>query len=107
MSSLSIDWPSVGVALTGIGSGVAGFLTGRKKRGVDVSAEVAEITVIDTMRAELLRLSIRITLLEGREGRLIRHVYRLEGLIVGAGMTPPQFEIDGGAITPVGKATPA
>ncbi len=42
--------------------------------------------MITLMRAEVLRLSNRVTALEGREGRLIRHVYRLEGLMTAANL---------------------
>lgn len=102
-----IDWTLVGSALIGIVTGIGGYFTGKSKRNVETAANAAETDVITMLRAEVARLSMRITALEGREGRLIRHVYRLEGLMAGAGLTPPPFEIDGGSITPVGQPTPA
>ncbi len=103
---MQVDWSSVAAAVFAALSGVGGFLTGRQRRSVVKVTAAAEGSVIEMMRAEVLRLSLRVTALEGREGRLIRHVYRLEGLMTGAGMQPPPFEIDGGNITPVGMVAP-
>jgi hypothetical protein len=102
-----IDWSAIGTAAGGILIGIGSFLAGKSKRNVETAANAAETDVITMLRAEVARLSQRITALEGREGRLIRHVYRLEGLMAGAGLTPPPFEIDGGGIPPVGSVTPA
>ncbi len=95
---LSPDWSAIGTAIGAIVLGAGAYIGGKAKRGVITAKEVAETDVITLMRAEVLRLSNRVTALEGREGRLIRHVYRLEGLMTGAGMTPPKFEIDGDTI---------
>lgn len=104
---MTIDWTLIGTAVVGILTGIGGFFTGKSKRNVETAANAAETDVITMLRTEVARLSQRITALEGREGRLIRHVYRLEGLMVGANLTPPPFEIDGGNIPPVGTPTPA
>jgi hypothetical protein len=97
-----IDWTAIGTAAGGLLIGIGSFFAGRSKRGVETIANVAESDVISMLRTEVTRLSNRVTALEGREGRLIRHVYRLEGLMTGAGMTPPPFEVDGDTIKPVG-----
>jgi hypothetical protein len=102
-----IDLNAAGTAIGGLILSIGTFFAGRGKRNVESAAAVAETDVITMLRDEVTRLSNRITALEGREGRLIRHVYRLEGLMAGAGLTPPPFEIDGGIIPPVGSVTPA
>jgi hypothetical protein len=102
---MAIDWSAVGGAAAAILTGVGGWLMGRKpnqaKIDAAVSAARAETVNSDStsaavalLRAEVERLSSRVQALEGREGRLIRHVYRLEGLMRGAGIEPPPFDID-------------
>lgn len=90
-----IDWVAIGGYLGMVGTGFAGYIKGRGKRAVESAATGAETDVIVMLRQEVARLSARLTAMEGREGRLIRHVYRLEGLMAGANLTPPPFELDG------------
>lgn len=103
---MSIDWASIGTAAAGILTGIGLWITGRKKNAASTDAAVArakaegaaagaETSVIELMRQEVKRLGDRVAALESREGRLIRHVYRLEGLMRGAGIEPPPFDIDG------------
>lgn len=101
-----IDWTAVGTALAWILVGIGSYLAGRGRRPVEAAGVAAETDVIDMLRAEVSRLSQRITALEGREGRLIRHVYRLEGLMAGAGLTAPPFSLDGEMIPTVAEAKP-
>jgi len=102
---MAIDWNAVGAAAIALVTGAGGWLMGRKpnqaKLDAAVSAAKAEAVNSDStsaavalLRAEVERLSARVQALEGREGRLIRHVYRLEGLMRGAGIEPPPFDID-------------
>lgn len=89
-----IDWQTIGGALGALVVGIGGFAAGRGKRQVESAAAVAEVSIIEMLRAEVNRLSVRLTAMEAREGRLIRHVYRLEGLMKGANMEVPMFDID-------------
>lgn len=106
---MSIDWSQIGTALGGIIIAIGGWFAGRKTNKATSEATVeraraegasaaAETSVVTLMREEVRRLSERVSALESREGRLIRHIYRLEGLMRGAGMEPPHFDIDGAAI---------
>lgn len=100
-----IDWQAIGAAAAAIFIGVGGWLTGRRGSTAKTDTEVAkaraegaqaaaEQTVVELMREEVSRLSVRVAALESREGKLIRHIYRLEGLMRGAGIEPPHFDID-------------
>ena len=89
-----MDFQALGTALGGLAIGAGGVgLWWRQQRVAAVSAET-EISVIQMLRDEVGRLSTRVTGLEAREGRLIRHVYRLEGLMRAANIEPPPFELD-------------
>lgn len=90
-----IDWGTIGQGIMAVVVGALGWIAGRQKRKTEAVEEGAERDVIRLLRDELDRLSARVSAMEKREGRLIRHVYRLEGLMRGAGMEPPAFEIDG------------
>lgn len=90
-----MDWPAIGTALGGLAIGVTGFITGRGKRKVEDAKATAETDVVTLLRQEVERLSDRVKGLETREGRMIRHIYRLEGLMRGHNIEPPPFEIDG------------
>lgn len=86
---------------TGLGTGIAGLIVGAggvaiwlRQQRVEQAAANAETDVINMLRAEVDRLSARLTAMEGREGRLIRHVYRLEGLMRAKDIEPPPFDID-------------
>lgn len=106
---MSIDWSQVGNAAIAIIIGIGGWVGGRatKKATTEASVEraraegasaAAETSVVTLMREEVKRLADRVGALETREGRLIRHIYRLEGLMRGAGLEPPHFDIDGAEI---------
>ena len=92
---MTFDWSTIGAGIAAAVTGAVGWLAGRQKRATEATEEKAERDVIELLRKEVERLSVRVAGLEGREGRLIRHVYRLEGLMRGAGMEPPPFDIDG------------
>ena len=75
--------------------GAFSYFAGRGKRQVADAKADAEVDVVTLLRQEIERLSKRVEGLESREGRMIRHIYRLEGLMRGHGIEPPPFEIDG------------
>lgn len=54
--------------------------------------------MIQLMREEVTRLGERVGRMEARELRLIRHIYRLEGLMRAAGLEPPPFDPDSDTI---------
>lgn len=102
---MSIDWTAVWGVVGPAVVGLATWLKMRKPNQAKLEAAVAaarvetvtanaENAVVTLLRQEVERLSARMTLLEKREGRLIRHLYRLEGLMRGAGIEPPPFDID-------------
>lgn len=95
-----IDWALIGTAAAGIVSGIGGFIAGKGKRNVATAATGAETAVIDLLRQEVERLSGRLTALEQREGRMIRHIYRLEGVMRAQGIEPPAFDLDSDSIKP-------
>lgn len=95
---MAIDWNLVGTGLMGLLTGVGGWFMGKGKRAVESAEATAERDVVNLLRQEVQRLSDRLTLMEAREGRTIRHIYRLEGLMRAAGIEPPHFEIDGGSV---------
>lgn len=90
-----IDWQTIGGGIGAIVLGALSFIAGRGKRQVTEARQEAEIDVVTLLRQEIERLSQRVAGLESREGRMIRHIYRLEGLMRGHGIEPPPFEIDG------------
>lgn len=90
-----IDWQAIGTAVAAAVLGVGSFIAGKGKRQVADAKADAEVDVVTLLRQEIERLSSRVGGLEKREGRMIRHIYRLEGLMRGAGIEPPPFEIDG------------
>lgn len=90
-----IDWQTVGAGIGGLFVGAMSYFAGRGKRQVADTKADAEVDVVTLLRQEVERLSERVKGLEAREGRLIRHVYRLEGLMRGHGIEPPPFDIDG------------
>lgn len=99
---MAIDWALIGTAAAGVVSGIGGWFMGKGKRNVESAATGAETAVIDLLRQEVERLSGRLTALEQREGRMIRHIYRLEGLMRAKDIEPPPFDIDGDTIRPGG-----
>lgn len=95
---MAVDLATVGTGAAVILSNVIAYFAGKGKREVKEAANDAERDVIVLLRQEVERLSARVTAMESREGRLIRHVYRLEALVRELGKEPPAFEIDGGVI---------
>jgi hypothetical protein len=89
-----IDWTVIGTALGGVATGVLAYFKGRGTRKVENAKADAETDVVTLLRQEVERLAERVKGLEKREGRMIRHIYRLEGLMRGHGIEPPPFEID-------------
>jgi hypothetical protein len=81
--------------VTAIVTGVGGWFLARGRRNAETAAVVAETGIITMLREEVTRLSLRVSGLEQREGKLIRHVYRLEGLMRANNIDPPPFDIDG------------
>ncbi len=92
---MALDWGVIGTGAGLLITNVVAYFAGKGKREVKEAANEAERDVIVLLRQEVERLSARVTAMESREGRLIRHVYRLEGLMRGAGLEPPLFDIDG------------
>lgn len=100
-----IDWTAIWGVVGPAVVGLATWLKMRKPNQAKVEAAIAaarvetatanaENTVVTLLREEVQRLSARVTSIERREGKLIRHIYRLEGLMRGAGIEPPPFDID-------------
>lgn len=89
-----IDWQAVGTAVGGLVLGAGGVGMWWRRQVVDRVRQGAEVDVIQLMRDEVSRLGDRVQGLERREGRLIRHVYRLEGLMRANGIDPPPFNLD-------------
>lgn len=89
-----MDWQAIGTAVAGLVLGAGGVAAWVHKQQVANASAGAETNVIELLRGEVRRLSERLTAMEGREGRLIRHVYRLEGLMRAKDIEPPPFDID-------------
>jgi hypothetical protein len=95
---VAIDWALLGTGIAGVVSGIGGWVMGRGKRNVETAATGAETAVITLLRQEVERLSARLTALEQREGRMVRHIYRLEGLMRAKDIEPPPFDLDSDTI---------
>jgi hypothetical protein len=95
---MAIDWALVGTGAAGLVAGVGGYFKGKGGRKVESAATGAEVTVIDLLRQEVERVQTRLTGLEQREGRMVRHIYRLEGLMRAKGIEPPPFDLDSDTI---------
>lgn len=95
---MALDWATIGTGAGLLLTNVVAYFAGKGKREVQNAANDAERDVIVLLRQELERLSTRVSAMESREGRLIRHVYRLEGLMRAKDIEPPPFEIDGDVI---------
>ena len=100
-----IDWAVVGTAVMGIATGIGGWFAGRGKRqresARDSAAEAGKLQVIDLLRSEVDRISqrmlamaTRIEALEQREGRMVRHIFRLEGVMRAHNIEPPPFDVE-------------
>ncbi|MNM21167.1 hypothetical protein D3C81_315250 [compost metagenome] len=73
---------------------VAGWFSGRAGRKRDAQAVTTESRLYETVRLELERLTVKVEKLEQRSGRMLNHIYRLEGLMRASGLTPPLFDPD-------------
>lgn len=89
-----MDWNALGTAIGGLALGAGGVGLWWRKQAVEGAASSAQVSAYDLMRQELERLASRVGALEQREGRLIRHVYRLEAVIRSMGHEPPAFDIE-------------
>ncbi|WP_329770486.1 hypothetical protein [Stenotrophomonas maltophilia] len=94
----ALDWQAIGTAIGGLVVGAGGVGLWWRKQQVESARQGAEVDVIQLMRDEITRLGARVGSLEAREGRMIRHIYRLEGLMRGSGIEPPPFDIDSDTI---------
>lgn len=74
---------------------VASWFAGRAGRGRDAQAITTESRLYETVRLELDRLTEKVDQLERRSGRMLNHIYRLEGLMRSSGIEPPPFDPDG------------
>lgn len=95
-----MDWNAIGTALGGLVLGAGGVGLWWRKQRVDSAETGAHVAVVDLLRQEVERLSVRLAALEQREGRMVRHIYRLEGLMRAKGIEPPPFDLDSDSIKP-------
>jgi hypothetical protein len=95
---MEIDWNVVGTGVVGVLGAIGTWFMGKGKRAVDGAESKAERDVVNLLRQEVERLSVRLSAMESREGRMIRHIYRLEGLMRARGVEPPPFDIDSDTI---------
>lgn len=95
-----MNWELIGGALAALLTGAGGWFMGKGKREVAHAENVAERDVVTLLRQEVERLSKRLSDLEAREGRMVRHIYRLEGLMRAKGIEPPAFDIDSDSLRP-------
>lgn len=95
---MAVDWQAIGTAVGGLVLGAGGFGLWWRKQVVENARQGAEVDVIQLMRDEIARLGARVGSLEAREGRMIRHIYRLEWLMRKSGIEPPPFDLDSDTI---------
>ena len=95
---MAVDWQTIGTGVGLVVSNAITYFVSRGRREVKAASDEAERDVVLLLRQEVQRLSERLTAMEGREGRLIRHVYRLEGLMRAKDIEPPPFDIDGSGL---------
>lgn len=95
---MALDLTLIGGGLASLATGFIGWFAGKGKRNVENAATGAETAVITLLRQEVERLSLRLTALEQREGRMVRHIYRLEGLMRAKDIEPPPFDLDSDSI---------
>lgn len=109
MAGFNPDWPSIGIALSGIFVGIAGWIKDRKTGKADDKAEIAqsnasaavadaEGTIYNRLREEIDALRNDVNRLrsdldqERRHSRALElHVWKLERIMRDAGLTPPPF----------------
>lgn len=75
----------------------AGWFTGKLGRKRDDQMVTTESRLYETVRLELDRLTTKVDQLEKRSGRMLNHIYRLEGLMRAANLEPPPFDPDADA----------
>jgi hypothetical protein len=103
---MTLDWVSIWAVVGPAVVGLATWLKTRKPNQAAISAAVsaarAEAVNTDStsaavalLRGEVERLGARQQAMETREGKLIRHLWRLEALMRAHGIEPPPFDIDG------------
>jgi len=80
--------------LAAIVTGALGWFGGRSGRKRDEQAITTESRLYETVRLELDRLTTKVDQLEKRSGRMLNHIYRLEGLMRAANLEPPPFDPD-------------
>lgn len=101
----AIDWSAIWGVIGPAAVGLGTWLKMRKPNQAKVEAAVAAARAeavnsdstseaVKLLRGEVERLSGRVQALENREGRMIRHIYRLEGLMRAANLDPPPFDLD-------------
>jgi hypothetical protein len=95
-----MDWNAIGTAIGGLVLGAGGVGLWWRKQAVAGAESGAHVAVVDLLRQEVERLSVRLAALEQREGRMVRHIYRLEGLMRAKGIEPPPFDLDSDTIKP-------
>lgn len=89
-----VDFQALGTGIGGLILGAGGVAMWWRQQKVENAAATAEKSVIDMLREEVGRLSERVTRMERRESRILRHVYRLEGVLRANGLEPPTFDPD-------------
>jgi hypothetical protein len=83
-------WAAIGAAITALGMGVYQWLRGRLARQVEDKTNLGALEVIDTLRAEIARLTARVQQLE-KQGKSDRaHIERLEAAMRSAGLAVPE-----------------
>ncbi|WP_099589711.1 hypothetical protein [Stenotrophomonas maltophilia] len=92
MIGVDVDWQAIGTAAGGLMIGAGGVALLWRKQFVEAAREGAGVNVIQLMREEVTRLGERVGRMEARELRLVRRIYRLEGLMRAAGLEPPPFD---------------
>lgn len=95
MIDTGADPVTVGGWLAAIVTGALGWFGGRAGRKRDNEAVLTESRLYETVRLELDRLGVKVEQLERRSGRMLNHIYRLEGLMRSSGIEPPPFDPDG------------
>lgn len=89
-----MDWSAIGTAVGGLVLGAGGVGIWWRNQAVNSAASGAQVTAYDMLNAEVKRMGERIGALEQREGRLIRHIYRLEAMLRAIGQEPPTFDVE-------------
>lgn len=83
-------WAAIGTAIGALAVGAYQWLRGKLARQVEDSTNLGTLDVIETLRAEIARLTTRVQQLEqqGESDRV--HIARLESAMRSAGLTVPE-----------------